>query len=97
MTKEDNMSGYHEDLVRRIAKLEQSDDKMRDSLQQLIIATTKLTNTVENLAQLQPKVEKLEKEQINNTMVVNAVKWATITFIGSAISIFVSMYMKGQI
>ena len=88
---------YHEDLARRISKLEDSDDRMKDSLQQLIIATTKLTNTVENLAHLQPKVEKLERQSINNTLVVNALKWATITFIGSAVSIFTSMFIRGQL
>lgn len=88
---------YHEDLARRIERLEESDDKMKDSLQQLIIATTKLTNTVENLAHLQPKVEVLERQLLNNTMVINAVKWATITFIGSAVSIFTSMFIRGQI
>jgi Tfp pilus assembly protein PilO len=85
------------DVLRRLEKLENSDERMNQSLQQLVISTTKLNEAVQQLAKIEPAVRELERKQINNTMVVNAVKWATVTFIGSALSVLTGILIRSGI
>ena len=77
--------------------MEKSDDDMRDALQQLVINTTKLTEVVSQLSRLEPVVQELQVKQMNNTMVIQAVKWASLAFIGSAISIITTLFIKGLV
>jgi histidinol dehydrogenase len=84
-----------DDVLRRLARLEESDDKMREALQQLIVSTARLNEIVEQHNYLIPTVRRLETQAMNNSLVVSAVKWATVTFLGSAITITMGLFMKG--
>lgn len=87
----------NDDILRRLSRLEKSDDDMRDALQQLVISTTKLNEVVSQLSRLEPVVQDLQMKQMNNTMVIQAVKWASLAFIGSAISIITTLFIKGLV
>jgi len=84
-----------DDVLRRLARLEESDDKMREALQQLIVSTARLNEIVEQHNYLIPTVRRLETQAMNNSLVVSAVKWAAVTFLGSAITITMGLFMKG--
>lgn len=87
----------NDDILRRLSRLEKSDDDMRDALQQLVVSTTKLNEVVSQLSRLEPLVQDLQMKQMNNTMVIQAVKWASLAFIGSAISIITTLFVKGLV
>lgn len=85
----------NDDVLRRLARLEDSDDRMKDALQQLIVSSARLNDSVEQLTHLGPTVKRLEIQSMNNSLVVGAVKWATITVLGSVITISISLFLKG--
>ena len=84
-----------QEVHRRLAKLEDADDKMKDALQQLIVSTTTMQNTLERLDNLAPVVRKLEMDVANNKIVLSAVKWLALTVGGSALSMAIGLLVKG--
>ena len=87
----------NDDILRRLSRLEDSDDRMKDALQQLIVSTARLNESVDQLTHLGPTVRRLEIQAMNNSLVVSAVKWAAVTFLGSAVTIAVTLFLRGAI
>lgn len=83
------------EIIRRLEKLEDADEKMKDALQQLIISNTSMSQTLTRLAELAPVVHKLELDNVNNKLAVNAVKWLAMTIGGSAIVMVMAFLFKG--
>ena len=91
------MEHHNEDILRRLARLEKSDDDMRRALQELIVTTTRLNEATNALVRLEPTIRDLEKDQQNNTMVVNAVKWGVMALIGTVMSVLGTAIIRGGI
>lgn len=83
-----------QDINRRLVKLEDADDKMKEALNQLIISTTTMQNTLERLDNLAPVVRKLEMDVANNKIVLSAVKWLALTVGGAAVSMTIGLMVK---
>ena len=90
------MNDYNDDVLRRLTRLEDSDDKMKEALNALLVQSTRTGQLVEQLGRLEPTVRELEKVTGNNALVLSAVKWLALTFVGSAITLAVSIF-KGMI
>jgi ribosomal protein L17 len=75
----------HHDINRRLTRLEDADSEMSSTLTKLLINTETMNNTLQQLVDIEPRVRKLEQTSINNSLIVNAVKWLAITAGGSAI------------
>jgi len=84
-----------DDVLRRLARLEESDDKMREALQQLIVSTARLNEIVEQHNYLIPTVRRLETQAMNNSLVVLAVCWSAVTCWGSAVTMTMGLFMVG--
>lgn len=89
------MNESTDDILRRLSRLEDSDDRMKEALQQLIVQTTRTGQLVEQLARLEPTVRELELKANNNGLILSAIKWLALTFVGSAMTILVTAYFKG--
>lgn len=83
------------EINRRLSRLEDSDDKMKDALNQLIISSTKTNQLVEQLGRLEPTIRELEIKANNNGLILNAIKWLVLAFMGSAVTVLTTMYVKG--
>lgn len=78
------------EVLRRLGKLEDQDEKLKEAIQQLVISNTKLSLTIESMNKLEPRVRVLESEVANNKVIVSSVKWLAVTAAGSAIAITIT-------
>lgn len=88
---------YEEDMMRRIAKLEDADTEMNKALTQLIISTTTMSEALSRLSEIAPRVTKLEVEMSNNKVISGAAKWLAGTFTASLIVMALSYLFRGGI
>lgn len=72
-------------INRRLEKLEEADEKMKEALQELIISNTSMAKTLERLAELAPTVHQLELDNVNNQLTLGAIKWLAMAAGGSAV------------
>lgn len=79
------------EILRRLGRLEDQDNKLSSAVQELIITSTKLSMTLEQMNKLEPRITILENELSNTKVVVSAIKWLSITVIGCAITVLTSV------
>lgn len=79
------------EILRRLERLEDQDNKLSSAVQELIITSTKLSMTLEQMNKLEPRITILENELSNTKVVVSAIKWLSITVIGCAITVLTSV------
>lgn len=79
------------EILRRLERLEDQDTKLSSAVQELIITSTKLSMTLEQMNKLEPRITILENELSNTKVVVSAIKWLSITVIGCAITVLTSV------
>lgn len=82
-------------IYKRLEKLEDADDKMREALHELVVSNTSMSKTLERLAEIAPVVHKLEMDNVNTKLVVSAVKWLALTVGSSAVVMVLSVLFKG--
>ena len=80
----------NQEIYRRLDRLEATDEKMNDALAELLVNTKTMNLTLENLANVLPRLRQLELDNVNTKLVVGAIKWLAVTAGGSAVVMVLS-------
>ena len=87
------MAEYSE-ILRRLERLEDTDESLKEAINQLVLTTTTMAQTLEQLAKVEPIVTQLRLDNQNNKLILGAVRWLGITVGGSAVAMVVTYLIK---
>lgn len=85
------------EILRRLVKLEDQDEKIKEAIQELVISNTKLSLTISSMNKLEPRIRILESEVANNKIIASSIKWLAISAAGSALTVVVATLVTKMI
>lgn len=82
-----------DEIYRRLAKLEATDDDMRQALNQLVINTSIMNDNLAKLSSLEPRMRKIEDEQVTGKVILTGIRWVGVTIMGTALTVLTAAVM----
>jgi hypothetical protein len=79
----------NEDILRRLSKLEDHQEKISSLMQEVILSSTKLSIIVEAMKLNEPRIRALEEAAQNTNSILTIIKWLSIAIIGACITSFI--------
>jgi hypothetical protein len=81
-----------DELFRRIQRLEDADERMRQTLVELTISNNRLCDLVQSMTTIEPRLRAVEQAISNNKVFIDAIKWLAMA-IGGTASVMIVGYL----